>query len=485
MIKINDIQINVHNMRTRMPFKFGISTMTVVPHLVLTVDLEDNNITGRGYSADHLPPKWFTKDSETSFEDDVSDMIKVVRYACKTAKTIGNAPDVFAFWRELYSAQKWWGTSEAIPPLLWGLGVSLVERAVIEAVCRIRGINFGDALRSNLLGLELGFFDNKMKDIVPHVFLPKKPLLETKIRHTIGLGDPLKKEDIDQEELCNDGLPQSLDEIIDTYGIYYFKIKLFGDEHQDFNRLKTIAQILTQKLKFFRFTLDGNENFPNMACFRSFWQRLWADKFLRTFLSSLICIEQPIHRATALSDDIAFHLQDWHGAPQFIIDESDGQVGDFTTAINLGYSGTSFKNCKGIFKGVFNLGYIKYLSETNSSSKYLMTSEDLSNIGPIALMQDLAVIGTLGINHTERNGHHYFKGLSGWSDEVQKQVLGSQPDLFFEHKKGFPCLQIQEGSISLKSVNEAPLGTKSQIDTSKLEPIDFWNYGSLKDVPVY
>ena len=99
MIKINDIQINVLNMRTRMPFKFGISTMTVVPHLVLTVDLEDNNITGRGYSADHLPPKWFTKDSETSFEDDVSDMIKVVRYACKTAKTIGNAPDVFAFWR--------------------------------------------------------------------------------------------------------------------------------------------------------------------------------------------------------------------------------------------------------------------------------------------------------------------------------------------------------------------------------------------------
>ena len=52
-----------------------------------------------------------------------------------------------------------------------------------------------------------------------------------------------------------------------------------------------------------------------------------------------------------------------------------------------------------------------------------MTSEDLSNIGPIALMQDLAVIGTLGINHTERNGHHYFKGLSGWSDEVQKQVI--------------------------------------------------------------
>ena len=47
MIKINDIQINVHNMRTRMPFKFGISTMTVVPHLVHTVALEDNNITGR------------------------------------------------------------------------------------------------------------------------------------------------------------------------------------------------------------------------------------------------------------------------------------------------------------------------------------------------------------------------------------------------------------------------------------------------------
>ena len=48
MIQIKEIDLRVQNMRTRMPFKFGISTMTAVPHLVLGMLLEADGRTGLG-----------------------------------------------------------------------------------------------------------------------------------------------------------------------------------------------------------------------------------------------------------------------------------------------------------------------------------------------------------------------------------------------------------------------------------------------------
>ena len=42
------------------------------------------------------------------------------------------------------------------PPLLWGFGVSLVERAVIDAFCRASGQPFARALNDGLDGPALG-----------------------------------------------------------------------------------------------------------------------------------------------------------------------------------------------------------------------------------------------------------------------------------------------------------------------------------------
>ena len=126
--------------------------------------------------------------------------------------------------------------------------------------------------------------------------LPDAPITVTNVRHTVGLGDPLTRPEIPPEELCNDGLPQSLDEVIDTYGISYFKIKLFGDKEQDFDRLKQAAEIIEGRLNQYAFTLDGNENYGDMESFRSFWEALREDRDLTGFLRRLICIEQPLHQ---------------------------------------------------------------------------------------------------------------------------------------------------------------------------------------------
>ena len=87
-----------------------------------------------------------------------------------------------------------------------------------------------------------------------------------------------------------------------------------------------------------------------------------------------------------------------------------------------------------------------------------MSGEDLCNLGPVALLQDLAVVATLGIPHVERNGHHYFRGLSMYPVTRQKEVLAWHSDLYRWHEQDFAALAIREGEIQVGSVVEAPFG---------------------------
>jgi hypothetical protein len=50
------------DVRTRLPFKCGIVTMTRTPHAFVRIWLEVDGKPATGIAADHLPPKRFTKD---------------------------------------------------------------------------------------------------------------------------------------------------------------------------------------------------------------------------------------------------------------------------------------------------------------------------------------------------------------------------------------------------------------------------------------
>ena len=94
----------------------------------------------------------------------------------------------------------------------------------------------------------------------------------------------------------------------------------------------------------------------------------------------------------------------------------------------------------------------------------IVSAEDLSNIGPVALLQDSAAVAALGIDHAERNGHHYFAGLSMFAPDVQDLVLSRHGDLYRRHERGFAALAIKQGVISLRSVNRAPFGYEPALD---------------------
>jgi hypothetical protein len=102
---------------------------------------------------------------------------------------------------------------------------------------------------------------------------------------------------------------------------------------------------------------------------------------------------------------------------------------------------------------------------------YILSGEDLSNIGPVALLQDLAAAATLGIESLERNGHHYFPGLSMHSKEVQDQILENHGDLYRRHEAGFAAVDVREGRMNIASVVGAPFGVGFELDTTRFTPI--------------
>jgi hypothetical protein len=298
----------------------------------------------------------------------------------------------------------------------------------------------------------------------PADFLPAQPLSRIIVRHTVGLSDPLTNDEISAADRANDGLPESLDAVVREYGITHLKIKLAGDPEADRERLARVATLCPRSA----FTLDGNENYRAVEPFRALWESLRADSRLTEFLKGLIFVEQPLHRDAALAADTARALLAWKDRPPIIIDESDGEAGTLALALECGYAGTSHKNCKGVFKGLANAALIAQWRRNDSRASLHLSAEDLSNVGPVALTQDLAVIATLGIPHAERNGHHYFAGLSQFPAAIQDAMVGTHGDLFERKPSGFAAVRIGHGSVTVGSVVAAPFGYTSDVELETL-----------------
>ncbi|MBL9185567.1 MAG: hypothetical protein JNN17_25685 [Verrucomicrobiaceae bacterium] len=462
---IQRFRFHVLPMRLRFPFKYGIASMTVVPHVFVNVDLVVNGREVSGLSSEGLALKWFTKNPETHFEADLCEMIAVIQNASRIARLAAEkVTGFFSWWQALYAEQANWAKVREVPPLLANLGVSLMERAVLDGICKALGRPLHVVLASEELGIDL----SAVRGVKVGKALVERPLERVHVRHTIGLGDELRASEISEAERVNDGLPQALDESIRAYGLSFFKIKICGKAETDLPRLREVTRILVENCpNGFKTTLDGNEQFHDLASFRDYYAMLRAEKALEPLFAQLLLIEQPLHRAKALGDEMAV-LREWKDMPGMIIDESDGSLDDLPRALELGYRGTSHKNCKGIVKGLANAALLRTRPDS------ILSGEDLCSIGPVAMLQDLAVQAALGVSHVERNGHHYLRGLSVYPEALQQDVLKAHDGLYQRHAEGFPMLRIEKGELDLSSVNAAPFGCGAILNMQPFEALDAW-----------
>ena len=287
MIALRSAALSRIPLKARMPFRYGIATMTEVTHVFLRLAFDFDGRPESGLAADHLPPKWFTKDPNRALDEEVTEMLAVIRAAVGHARAI-KAATPFLFWRELYAAQSAWAKAEKIPPLLAHFGTSLVERALIDACCRLNGVTLAAALRGNLLGLDLGALHTVLAGTTPRDWLPAAPPTEVFARHTVGLSDPITDDEIPADERVTDSLPQSLVACIRFYGLTHFKLKINGDAPRDRARLARMAEVFARECPAgYAYSLDGNESFREVAAFADYVRGLQSgvgDEPFRTHL---------------------------------------------------------------------------------------------------------------------------------------------------------------------------------------------------------
>ena len=179
-------------------------------------------------------------------------------------------------------------------------------------------------------------------------------------------------------------------------------------------------------------------------------------------VKSTLFIEQPIKRAVALSrpvESLGRHRP-------VIIDELDGELSSFPTALKLGYVGVSSKNCKGFYKSILNAARVAKLG-----AGYFMSAEDLTTWPGVSVQQDLALVSLLGLTHVERNAHHFIDGMSFAPEAEQKAFVAAHPDLY-DRKDGKPArLRADGGKLALGSLRGPGFAVAAEMDFKSMKPM--------------
>lgn len=465
MIELTEVQARVVPVQTRLPFRYGISEMTAAPHVVVEVTVAGNGTSSRGWASEHLPPKWFTKDPATSFADDLVGLVDAVHRAVTSSR--GRRGDsAFDLWRSLDGEVAAAARRDGAPGLLAGLGTSLVERAVIDAVCRAEGLPFAAALHDGVLGFQPADLHPELDGVDWSRHLRRDPAHAIAVRHTVGFADALT--DAEVRDGPDDGLPVSLEEVLRRDGVHHLKIKTAGDVEADLARLAAIFAVCDAAGVSPHLTVDGNESMRDGAHLKR-WARSLLDHAsvgprLRT---SLIAVEQPVHRGVAFSPELRPVLDELASeGVAVIIDESDDDVGAVRRALDLGYAGGTYKGCKGVFRGLANAVLVRRRDRPDRPT--LMTAEDLSTLPPLTVGQDLVVAAVMGLTHIERNGHHFFGRLAPLMPGIAEAALTAHPDLYRPDERVGARVRIESGSLALGTALAAPFGFAPGLDVSAL-----------------
>ena len=99
-----------------------------------------------------------------------------------------------------------------------------------------------------------------------------------------------------------------------------------------------------------------------------------------------------------------------------------------------------------------------------------MSGEDLTIQAGLALQQDLALVTLLGIEHVERNGHHYVNGMASLPPAEQQAFLDAHPDLY-ERSHGAVRVAIRDGSLSIASLGGVGFASGAMPDWSAMRAI--------------
>jgi hypothetical protein len=412
-------------------------------------------------AAEALAAKWFEKSPEYTDAQNVDQLRQSLDIAIEHYKAHG-ADTPFRLFAGTYHAQLRRGAELRLNPLVASYGPALLDRAIVDALGKATGNSFAQMIANNMPGIETTALTPDIERTELARFLASlKPAPSIALRHTVGLVDPLTAGDRKPLERVNDGLPETLEEVVSYYRGRYYKLKVSGDVPADLDRLARIASVLDRRLPEYRATLDGNEQFDDVEGILELWRKVNETPSLKRLAGSTLFIEQPIKRSVALSQSV----EPLAKLRPVIIDESDGELSSFPTALTLGYAGVSSKSCKGFYKSILNAARVARLGPG-----YFMSGEDLTTLPGVSVQQDLALVSLLGLTHVERNAQHFVDGMSFASEAEQKAFVAAHRGLY-EKKNNEPArLKAPGGQIALSSLAVPGFAVGAEMDFRAMTP---------------
>ena len=433
---VRAIDLRVRHVTLRLPFRFGANTLTACPQLFVHVDVEvPGHGSAQGFAAEMMVPKWFDKRAGLTPDDNIAQLGLATKRAARAY--LDDTPATgFGLFARHYAALMAQGLADGMTELTTAFGQAVIDKAVLDALCRALDVSFFDAAHRNAAGLVDSPVAADMHGWNWPDWLAKlRPLRRIEARHTVGLLDELEA-----ARFGDDGLPISLRAVIDCYGHRSFKIKLGGDPSSDLQRLREVLAVLDASVGDYRYTVDGNEQYANVDALNELLAGL-------NPIKPPLYIEQPVPRelsfATALPTNPIAPL---------LLDEADGTLDAFPQGRVLGWTGVSSKTCKGLYKSLINRARCdRWNLEAGGEPRHFMSAEDLTCQAGLAVQQDLALVALLGITHSERNGHHYGRGFGNAPTAEQRAFAEAHPDLYELHE-GEARLRIQRGILAIDSL---------------------------------
>src|SRR6187431_1233799 len=133
-LKIVAIEFLERDVRLRMPFRFGVVTLTESPQAFVRCRIRtEDGREAEGAAAELLAPKWFDKNPALSNEDNYEQLRASLRAA--RARYLAHGMD--SAWRH----------SSPGKGLVENFGPALLDRAILDAFCRALGVSFFQAIQ--------------------------------------------------------------------------------------------------------------------------------------------------------------------------------------------------------------------------------------------------------------------------------------------------------------------------------------------------
>jgi hypothetical protein len=447
--RILSIDLFERKVRLRLPFGFGVVTLTECSQAFvrLVADIGGARVTGA--TAELLLPKWFDKSPALTNEQNAEQLRLALRTAREsyladsqpqTAWTLSNEAGVAATDRLV---------SLGLPPLAAQYGRALIDKALADAVLRSASASWVDGVSAGLLG-------------DPYAArLPWTRSTRVQVRHTVGFADRISEPAGDARQAPASLRPDSLERVIRAQRIRLFKIKLASDLRADMDRLTHICSVIEAHAPSdWRATLDGNENFEGPEPLREFWQAARAHPRVSGLLDRTLLLEQPLARSVALTTDITRCGVD----VPVIIDESGATDDAFEIALGLGYRGVSTKSCKGLFRSMHSASLVA------RDSRLILSGEDLMCQAGLALQQDTVLASSLGVHHIERNGHHFVGGFGEAPQAEAQAFAAAHPDLYRLDPDGVH-VGIDDGGMQIASLHGPGFASAVHPDWDSMTPL--------------